>query len=299
MNLLILALLLCGPRALAAFEVALPVPEGDGVKTDEVSSLAGTWVLVDAYLGKRHEKVEPRIVHVSETGDVIRSHGRSSRKWKTFFGETWRFKSDAIPKEMDQVRAAVNYPCVYDLKDDFLTICTSFLEERTRPKDVAIQPGVSTLVYVRGLDKGRELVAQRLAEQLEGKWMVNVFPKDAPHWEAYPRLVIDEGAFVLTDDCKETRRPFSLNPFLEENVGAGPRYVPHPLDSIGKREEPSKAAVPFQIDLTIDDVVYRGVYEDRGPLRFSYFPDKPTERPKSLKAEGAVWVELTRVPEDR
>ena len=296
---------LCGlVRPLPAFDDAQDERTGSEIETaveDDFHGLAGTWILVDKRGSLRTVEIDPLIMQVSAAGDVVTSGGQGkARKWHTRFGSQWRINPDASPKELDDVRKDLVFHRVYELRGDYLTICASNGSSLGRPKKIGFDLGMTRTVYVRGLEKGRKLLAERLAQQYSGDWDVKaVVPMDHAHWSGATQIVVRDGAFVVGKDEKERSYAFSLNPILEENIGAGNRYYPsdedpkkHPGD---RREDPLKPFVPLHMDLTIEGVVYHGVYEESNSIRFSYFADKPTERPKSVGQEGAVLVELSRV----
>lgn len=289
--------------ALALDDVQDPVirSEHETEVESDFHGLAGIWVLVDRRGSLHIGRINPVIRQVSGTGEVVTSSGPgTARKWHTNFGSQWRVNPNKFPQELDEVRKESVRHRIYELRGDQLTICTLNGSSVERPKKIGFGPGQTVTTYVRGLEKGRKLLAERLAEQYSGDWNIKtIVPRKHVHWSGADKLAIRDGAFVFEQDGRERKYQFMLNPILEENIGAGDRYYPrdepaekHPGD---RREDPLKVAVPFHIDVTIDGVVHAGVYEEAGTLRFSYFADEPTERPKSIGEDGAVLVELTRV----
>jgi hypothetical protein len=267
---------------------------------EELKRLAGTWVLVDRWAGDTRRYIEPHVLQVSESGDANWSGQEIDGFWTTSVGWRHEVNPDVTPKKMSVIVGEESSPKVYDLSDDTLTICSGL--DGTRPKKVGIDKFVNYWRYVRGLDKGRELLVQRLLEQLEAEYQVSVWPRAAretAHWPHKGRLKLEGNKLNFEKDGAAVAYEFTLNPLLEANLGAGKLVVPRPRGP-GDIAPAKKPFVPLHMDVQIGDVTYKGVYKiDADNVRFCYFSDKPDERPEQVDAEGAVRVDLTRIGERR
>lgn len=265
---------------------------------EELKLLAGDWVMVDKRRHGKSEDIHPYVWSADERGEVVTSgyQFRIPARWTTAHGWTWHVEPDASPKRIEIRYKEELTRGVYELKDDLLIVCLSLGDDALPSK---VTPGSASryIVYARGLDKGRKLLAERVSKQLEGAWSVNVAPRDAVAFQRGGTLEIKDGAFQFEKDGAARKYDFSLNPILEENVGAGPISVPHPTRRGELRKKAEKPLLPLHIDLLIAGTTYLGVYDFHGGFRFSYFPAKPEERPGKISADGSVTVYLTRVME--
>lgn len=272
---------------------------------EELKLLSGVWVFINRESGLRHEPSRfCTVLQVDETGEVVKSSFRHTRNtWESTYGFRWKVNPTAMPRQLDSWWGSNVQLGVYELTDDRLYVYSKSGQEasESRPDEAALKrldPRVYRTTYVRGLDAGRKILAHQFADALTGAWRVTAIPGDNVHWSGVTSLVVKDSAFQFTRDDKEFQVEFSLNPLLEENLGAGVRIFPGLTGGARTQveKEPLKPFSPLHIDLTIDGVIYQGVFDfPESPMRFSYFPDKPTERPGEVGAEGAVTVKIERL----
>lgn len=274
---------------------------------DELRQLAGTWILVDKYVGLEQAIVHPYVMQISENGDITVSEPydlvRQRNDWKTLLGDRWSVIPNTTPKQLNVSRLVVEgktvIPMAYELKDDVLVVCepqdkgdvplagpfagidprTREWIKRPRPAKIAKQKDVVYSVYVRGLEKGNEIAGKRIADQLAGQWLLGdpKSEKAKEHWGDAESLQIEDGKFLVRLGDREAEYAFSIVPVPEENVGAGRRSVRDPEKERVTNLEELKPFVPHQIDVTIDGTVYRGVYSLMG----LQYPNRPPYRPPS------------------
>lgn len=263
---------------------------------DELKRLAGVWVNVDRYYRTEREELRPFLMQLSESGELVNSGISIGAHWETHYGHRWRIDPEKSPKEIDYLVGESVFRKIYEVRDDQLFIYSDIADGRIRPAKAEMGSRIRCSVYARGLEKGRKLAAERITEQLSGDWRAGCFPEDAIPWSGVKAVNIKDGAFHFEKSGAKVQYDFSLNPILEENVGAGPREYPD--STTPKPKEAIKPFVPLQIDVKMGETTVQGIYKfDGHRFTFAYLPDDPFKRPDSFEATGAVVVQLTEVKE--